>query len=122
MSDTPKRRPGRPKGLGKVPGSGRKKGTPNKHSAEMREYIAKHSNDVAFLCQVAAGKRFYAADPKEPNKRIYLYPSIDQRIQASQILLRKHSPDLKGIELDLPGGEDLIIKVNVHPHGSTCEH
>ncbi len=117
MGDTPKRRPGRPKGLGKVPGSGRKKGTPNKHSAEMREFIARHSGDIEFLCQIAAGKRFLAADPKEPTKRIYLFPSGEMRLQASQILARKHSPDLKGVELDLPGGEDLIIQVNVHPHG-----
>ena len=66
MTDTPKRRPGRPKGLGKVPGSGRRRGTPNKHSAEMREYIAKHSGDIEFLCGIAAGKRFLAADPADP--------------------------------------------------------
>ena len=34
--------PGRPKGLPKPPGSGRKKGTPNKITREVREAAQKH--------------------------------------------------------------------------------
>ena len=108
--EKPKRGPGRPKGLGKVPGSGRKKGTANKHSAKMREYIAKHSGDITFLCQVAAGKRFFAADPQDPTKRIYLYPTGEQRLQATQILARKHVPDLKGVELTSDDGSRFVFQ------------
>ncbi len=35
----PKRGPGRPRGLGRVPGSGRQRGTPNKKTAEARELL-----------------------------------------------------------------------------------
>ncbi len=115
QNEKPPHGPGRPKGLGKVPGSGRKKGTPNRHTTKMREYIAKHSGDITFLCQVAAGRRFYAADPENPNKRIYLYPTGDQRLQAAQILARKHVPDMKAVEMTSEGGEPFVFQFIAAP-------
>lgn len=41
---TPKRGPGRPKGLGKVPGSGRRKGTPNKVTRQIKVAFQQHGD------------------------------------------------------------------------------
>ncbi len=51
-----KRKPGRPKGSTKWPGSGRKKGTVNKSTAELRRYIHSNANPVAQVCKIAKGK------------------------------------------------------------------
>ena len=51
-----KRKPGRPKGSTKWPGSGRKKGTVNKSTAELRRYIHRNANPVAQVCKIARGK------------------------------------------------------------------
>ncbi len=51
-----KRKPGRPKGSTKWPGSGRKKGTVNKSTAELRRYIHRNANPVAQVCKIAKGK------------------------------------------------------------------
>ena len=42
-----RRGPGRPKGLGRVPDSGRKPGTPNRTTAELREQITAAALDHA---------------------------------------------------------------------------
>src|SRR5215469_15981870 len=46
-----KRGPGRPKGLGRVPGSGRQKCTPNRTTAELRQQITT-ARPVEFLIKV----------------------------------------------------------------------
>ena len=51
-TEKPKRGPERPKGLGKVPGSGRKPGTPNRDRAITRGFIVKHGASIAFLRSV----------------------------------------------------------------------
>ncbi|MCZ6736326.1 MAG: hypothetical protein O7C65_11115 [Planctomycetota bacterium] len=51
-----KRKPGRPKGSTKWPGSGRKKGTVNKTTAELRRYIHRNANPVAQVCKIAKGR------------------------------------------------------------------
>jgi hypothetical protein len=51
-----KRKPGRPKGSTKWPGSGRKAGTVNKSTAELRRYIHRNANPVAQVCKIAKGK------------------------------------------------------------------
>lgn len=38
--------PGRPKGQGYTPGSGRKKGTPNKATADVKAALQKHGDDL----------------------------------------------------------------------------
>ena len=52
----PQNKGGRPRGLGKVPGSGRRKGVPNKLGREAREYLASHSDYLKTICALAKGK------------------------------------------------------------------
>ena len=95
----PKRGPGRPKGLGKVPGSGRARGTPNRSTVQTRDRIQKLADPIAFLADVMAGKRMVAAGEPGDMKKTWCYPTLAQRVQAGETLLRKLLPDLKATEL-----------------------
>lgn len=121
-TDQPKRGPGRPKGLGKVPGSGRKRGTPNRDRAATIERIMKESDPIGFLCQVARGVRMAAAEEAGNKKRGWIFPSLDQRISAAQTLCRKVLPDMKAIE---HSGEQVritkIIREIVDPGSEAAE-
>ncbi len=94
-----KRGPGRPRGLGKVPGSGRKPGTPNKDRAITRDFIIKHGAPIAFLCSVVKGRRFTSAKEPGDAKRTHVFPTVDQRLRAAEILSKKVLPDLRSTEL-----------------------
>lgn len=98
-TDQPPRRPGRPKGLGKVPGSGRKRGTPNRKTVQTRDRIQELADPIAFLADVMAGKRMVAAGEPGDTKKTWCYPTVAQRVQASETLLRKLLPDLRATEL-----------------------
>jgi hypothetical protein len=89
-----KRKPGRPKGSTKWPGSGRKKGTVNKSTAELRRYIHRNANPVAQVCKIAKGK-----------------VEIDGLSQADAIklLYRAVIPELRGEVLTGEDGAPLII-------------
>ena len=52
----PQNKGGRPRGFGKVPGSGRRKGVPNKLGVAAREYLAANSNYLKTICDLAKGK------------------------------------------------------------------
>ena len=110
---TPKRKPGRPRGLGKVPGSGRKKGTCNKDRAATVERIQKEADPILFLCKVCRGDRMTAADETGAKKKSWWVPTGDQRISAAQTLARKIMPDMKAIEHAGPLGEPLIVRINL---------
>ena len=88
-----KRKPGRPKGSTKWPGSGRKKGTVNKSTAELRRYIHRNANPVAQVCKIAKGK-----------------VAIDGLSQADAIkmLYRAVIPELRGEVLTGEDGAPLI--------------
>ncbi len=103
-----KSRPGRPKGLGKVPGSGRAKGTPNRSTVQTRDRIQELADPIAFLADVMAGKRMVAAGEPGDMKKTWCYPTLAQRIQAGETLLRKVLPDLKATELTGKDGAPLI--------------
>ncbi len=66
---TEKRGPGRPRGLGKVPGSGRKKGTPNRDRSATIERIQKEADPILFLCKVVRGDRMSAAAESGEKKK-----------------------------------------------------
>ncbi len=59
-AESPKRKPGRPRGLGKVPGSGRAKGVPNKKTAEVRELL------LSLKCDPVRGMALIAMNKKNP--------------------------------------------------------
>ena len=110
---TPKRGPGRPRGLGKVPGSGRKKGTCNKDRAATVERIMREADPIGFLSKVCRGDRMAAAAEPGAKKRSFWYPTGDQRIQAGMALARKVMPDMKAIEHAGPLGEPLSVRINL---------
>lgn len=101
---TEPRKRGRPKGSPKPPGSGRRKGTPNKQTIGTREQILEQCDPLKVLADVALGKRWVVVDPKDSSKRIWSYPSGDQRIHAVTTLAKKVSPDLRSQELSGPEG------------------
>ena len=88
-----KRKPGRPKGSKKWPGSGRQKGTVNKTTAELRRYIHRNANPVGQVCKIAKGK-----------------VEIDGLSQADAIrmLYRAVIPELRGEVLTGEDGAPLI--------------
>ena len=110
---TEKRGPGRPKGLGKVPGSGRAKGTPNKDRAATVDRIMREADPILFLCKVCRGDRLEAALEPGAKKREWWYPTGDQRLTAAQTLARKVLPDMKAIEHTGPLGEPLSVRINL---------
>lgn len=111
MTGKPKRGPGRPKGLGKVPGSGRQKGTRNKDRAATVERIMHMADPLEFLCKVCRGDRLEAAPEPGAKKRSFWYPTGDQRLTAAQTLARKVLPDMKAVELAGPEGEPMIARI-----------
>ena len=92
-----KRRPGKPKGLPKS--GGRLKGTPNRSTVQTRDRIQELADPIAFLADVMAGKRMTAAGEPGDMRKTWCYPTLAQRVQASETLLRKLLPDLKATEL-----------------------
>ena len=111
MAATPKRGPGRPKGLGKVPGSGRKKGTCNKDRSATIERIQREADPLGFLCAVVRGIRMEAALEPRAKKRSFWYPTGDQRITAAQTLCRKILPDIRAVEHAGEDGGNLVIRI-----------
>ncbi len=111
MTDTEKRRPGRPKGQSRT--GGRAKGTPNRTNTITRDFIVKEGAPIAFLCQVVRGRKFTSA--KEPGgaERIVSFPSLDQRLNAARILAGKVMPDMKAVEHSGVAGEPLSVRINL---------
>ncbi len=64
-----------------------------------RDYVIREGAPLAFLCSVVRGKRFTAAAEPGDGKRVHVFPSLDQRLRAAEILSRKVLPDLKATEL-----------------------
>ncbi len=92
-----KRPPGRPPGYPRS--GGRAKGTPNRKNLVTRDYVIREGAPLAFLCSVVRGRRFTRAADPGGNKRIHVFPSLDQSLRAAEILSRKVLPDLKTTEL-----------------------
>ncbi len=106
-TEATKRKRGRPKGLPRT--GGRAKGTPNRTNQITRDYIIKEGAPVAFLCSVVKGKRFTSAKEPGAAERTHVYPSLDQRLRAAEILARKVTPDLKSQELTGKDGGPVAV-------------
>lgn len=101
-----------PKGAPKTPGSGRKKGTPNKVTRALRERIEKEADPIGLLIDVVKGKRFKAAvAPGGGRKQAYVYPSIAQRKWAAHKLANKILPDVRAVELGDQEGGDIVVRI-----------
>lgn len=106
-------RPGRPKGLGKVPGSGRKKGTPNHSTVQTRERIAKEADPIGFLIGVSRGLQFERAPNPNSNERVKVRPTLEQSIGAAQTLARKIVPDMRAVEVSGDAGVPLHVNISL---------
>ncbi len=115
--DPPVRLPGqrgRLKGAPKVPGSGRKRGTPNHVNAATAEQIFSVINPLEFLAKIARGDRVVAVPVGGDGKsRVWLFPTLDQRITAATTLARKVMPDLKSVEYNGPIGAPVQVNINL---------
>src|SRR5690606_5595336 len=88
----PRRKPGRPKGSPKVPGSGRKPGQPNRSTKELRELIMKRGRPIELLAAVCAGRRV------KTGYKTYEYPTMEARLAAARLLLEKVVPAPKPVD------------------------
>ena len=100
------RKRGRPKGLPKT--GGRKKGTKNWTHPEIRDALLDKSGAISVLADFVAGRQLYAGQSGSVGKAGWRYPTLQQRLQALQILLAKVVPDLKATEISGPESEALI--------------
>jgi len=107
VSSIDKRPPGRAPGLGKVAGSGRKKGVPNKITTDVKETILKRGRPLELLCDVARGIKIRVGAQAGPEKT-FVYPNLPDRIRAAETLLSKIVPSMKASEISGPEGVPLI--------------
>lgn len=108
IEQPPRRRPGRPKGSPKVPGSGRRPGTPNRTTAEIRELIQKRGRPIELLCAIAAGRRI------KTGRGQYAYPDLQERAAAARLLLDKLVPPPKPTDVDVD--RSLTVEVTRFGH------
>jgi len=104
-SEAPLRKRGRPKGCVKT--GGRKKGVKNWTSDEMREALLGRSDAIEVLSDVCAGKQLLVSGPT--GKEMWRRPTLPERLQAAQTILRKILPDLAVTELK--GEENTPIQI-----------
>jgi hypothetical protein len=105
-SPSPRRGPGRPKGLPRT--GGRQKGTPNRTTTAQRDLIITKYQPVEFLGRVMLGQRIRTGPQAGPGKVAFAYPSLEQRIKAAELLVRKVLPDLSASEVTGKDGEPLV--------------
>src|SRR5260370_34328008 len=91
-----KRSPGRPKGLPRT--GGRQKGTANRTTASQRDLIVTKYQPAEFLGRIILGQRIRTGPQAGPGKPAYSYPSLEQRLHAAELLLKKVLPDLTATE------------------------
>ena len=72
---------------------------PNKSTVQTRDRIQELADPIKFLADVMDGKRMAAAGDPGDMKTTWVWPTLPQRIQAGEVLLRKLLPDLKATEL-----------------------
>jgi hypothetical protein len=94
------RRPGRPKGLGRVVGSGRAKGTKNRFSQDLREMILSRGRPIELLCDISSGRKIRIGPQAGPGDPQYTFPTLAQRIEAAALLMRKVAPDLSASTIE----------------------
>jgi len=109
----PPRKVGRPKGLGKVLGSGRKPGTKNWTQPEIRDALLGKSNAIEVLADVVAGKPILCGTERTAGEvgagaPVWRYPTMSARLKGVEILLAKCLPDLRAQEITGSEGRDLI--------------
>ncbi len=98
--EPPTRKPGRPKGSAKWPGSGRRKGTVNRSNAYWRSFIERRSKAVRTICDAAAGK---------------LEVSGLSQAEALKLCWRSIVPELKSQELTGDPEAPITVRDDAEP-------
>jgi hypothetical protein len=102
------RRPeGRLPGSPRPAGAGRKKGVPNSVTAELREKITA-AKPIEFLIKVCEGQRIRVGPQAGPIAGQFVYPSVEQRLRAAELLVKKILPDLTSSEITGANGAPLV--------------
>lgn len=107
---------GRKKGSPRVKGSGRKKGTANKVTRDVREAIANvlqlnADNFGKWLAQVADGRKGYYVDTKGKRKEIYIVkPDPGKACDIAMNMAEYHIPKLQRTELNATVNGNVIIQ------------
>jgi hypothetical protein len=70
----------------------------NRSTAELREQITA-ARPVEFLIKVAGGRKIRVGPQGRPGGPTYAYPSLEQRLRAAELLMRKILPDLTSAEI-----------------------
>lgn len=106
------------KGGPKTTGSGRKKGTPNKKTQELRDKCEAAGVDpFDVLLQICKGtKEIIVKDDKGKEKTVELPINTEHRLAAAKELCQYIYPKRKAIELT--SDEDNAIKVSIVDYGS----
>ncbi len=100
VDEPPTRKPGRPKGSAKWPGSGRRKGTVNRSNAYWRSFIERRSKAVRTICDAAAGK---------------LEVSGLSQAEALKLCWRSIVPELKSQELTGDPEAPITVRDDAEP-------
>lgn len=90
---------------------GRKKGTPNKVTIDVRARIEKYADPVGFWIKVAQGEKFKAGAPNNPLVQTDWYPTFDQIMVAQRWLLNKLVANVRAVEISNPEDQELTIKI-----------
>lgn len=88
LTDPEPGRPGRKPGSPKVPGSGRRVGTPNKPRVDLREMILNRGRPIELLCDISRGVKIRVG-PQAGPEASFAYPSLQERAAAARILIDK---------------------------------
>jgi len=88
---------GRPKGLGKVPGSGRVKGQPTRLGKEARAYLAEHGGALENIVKIAKGKRVRIAGPT--GKALWHTPTPAEVVEANYWIAARLVPSMSSQEI-----------------------
>jgi hypothetical protein len=107
----PRCRPGPPKGTPNVPGSGRKKGTVNWTSQEVRERLLPAATQK--IMAIIEGEPMLCSGPT--GKQIRRRPTLDQQLKAAELAYRKCLADLQSTTLQGPGETPLIPREEHSP-------
>jgi hypothetical protein len=102
-----RRPPGRAPGSPRPAGAGRKKGVPNSITTELREKITA-AKPIEFLIKVCEGQRIRVGPQAGPLDAQFVYPSVEQRLRAAELLVKKILPDLTSSEITGANGSPLI--------------
>ena len=99
--DSPERKkPGRPKGCEKIPGSGRKKGRPSVLGSEARKYLAGASGYLDVLARVCKGAPVRMSGPT--GKKTWHHPDWPDRKWALELIASKCIPTMAASEISGP--------------------